>query len=411
MSVHPMISALRKHKAGVILIVLQVALTLAIVCNAIFIIGARIERIARPTGLDEADLFLVTQQWVGLGASADNMERLDAMQREDLATLRGLPEVASVAPISSLPLLDSAAWNSAVDLKPNQANPTAKANVYFSDDAVLSTLGMRLLAGRAFEADDVGHRPFGDSAAPAVVIVSQDLADRLYPAGDAVGQGIYLDGNATASRIVGVASRLQTPGPNDYGAYYSVLVPARFNSTFSRYAVRARPGQREAAMKAASSALFRTNGQRVIADDGIQAYADIRQQAYRADIGMAMLMAGVSLILLGVTAAGIFGLTSFWVDQRKRQIGVRRALGARRRDILSYFQLENLLIVGAGAAVGVALAVALNLLLISRYEMTRLPVAYVLLGVVLVISLSQLSTFIPARKAAKVEPASAIRSM
>lgn len=132
---------------------------------------------------------------------------------------------------------------------------------------------------------------------------------------------------------------------------------------------------------------------------------------FRADIGMAALMGGISLILLCVTAAGIFGLTSFWVDQRERRIGIRRALGARRRDILGYFQVENLLIVGSGAVLGTALAIALNLTLIPRYEMDRLPITDVFLGVVLVLVLSQVSTFVPARRAARVEPASAIRSM
>ena len=65
MTLHPILAALRKHKAGVVLISLQIALTLAIVCNAIFIIGQRIERVNRPTGLDENDLLLVSQQWVG----------------------------------------------------------------------------------------------------------------------------------------------------------------------------------------------------------------------------------------------------------------------------------------------------------------------------------------------------------
>ncbi|NUR23323.1 MAG: peptide ABC transporter permease, partial [Frateuria sp.] len=65
MNLHPMIAALRKHKAGVVLIALQIALTLAIVCNAIFIIGQRVQRVNRPTGLDENNLMLVSQQWVG----------------------------------------------------------------------------------------------------------------------------------------------------------------------------------------------------------------------------------------------------------------------------------------------------------------------------------------------------------
>lgn len=416
MTIHPMITALRKHKAGVVLIVLQIALTLAIVCNSVFIIGTRIERIARSTGLDETDLFLVTQQWVGIGApdSPEALQRLDTMQREDLAALRNLPEVVAATPINSLPLLNSAAWNGGVGLSPEQPKANVQASFYFADESVLPTLGVRLVAGRSFAPADVEHKALGDANTPSTIIVSQAMANRLFPGGDALGKSLYLDGGGSPATIVGVMAGLQTPGTSAFStsfAYSTLLVPTRLNSTFSRYAIRAKPGQLEPAMRAASTALYRTNSQRVIADDGMQSYADIRQQAYRADIGMATLMGGVSLILLCVTAAGVFGLTSFWVDQRKRQIGIRRALGARRRDILGYFLAENLLLVSTGAAAGIVLAIGLNLVLISRYEMDRLPVTDVLLGVLMVIFLSQVSTFIPARRAAKVEPASAIGSM
>ena len=109
MTLHPILAALRKHKAGVVLIALQIALTLAIVCNAVFIIGQRIERVNRPTGLDESDLLLVTQQWVG-APSEDTpgaVDKLDTMQLEDLAALRNLPDVASVAAINTMPLINS----------------------------------------------------------------------------------------------------------------------------------------------------------------------------------------------------------------------------------------------------------------------------------------------------------------
>lgn len=413
---HPMISALREHKTGVTLIVLQLALTVAIVCNSVFIIGARIERIARATGVDEANLFLITQQWEGIGSAdrPDTTERLDAMQREDLAALRNLPEIASAAPINSLPLLNSGAWSGGVALMPDQPKANVQASFYFSDEAALSTLGAKLVAGRAFRPGDIQHKALGDTITPSTILMSQETANRLFPDGHALGKSVYLDGGRTPALIVGIVGRLQTPSANAFSStstYSSILVPIRLNSTFSRYAVRAKPGELDAAMRAASSGLYRIHVQRVIADDGIQSYADIKHQAYRSDIGMAMLMGGVSLILLCVTAAGIFGQTSFWVDQRKRQIGIRRALGARRRDILSYLQLENLMIAGTGAVVGIVLAIGLNLLLISRYEMNHLPVTYVLLGVLLILALSQFSTFIPARRAAKVEPANAIRSM
>ena len=94
MTVHPIIAALRKHKAGVVLIALQIALTLAIICNAIFIIGQRIERVNQPTGMhEENDLFLITQHWVGAPSADDpaGLEKLDSMQQADLAALRNLP--------------------------------------------------------------------------------------------------------------------------------------------------------------------------------------------------------------------------------------------------------------------------------------------------------------------------------
>ena len=126
---------------------------------------------------------------------------------------------------------------------------------------------------------------------------------------------------------------------------------------------------------------------------------------------MAILMGVICLILLAVTGAGIVGLTSFWVGQRHKQIGVRRALGARKLDILRYFQTENLMIAGGGAFVGIALAIGLNLWLMSRFEMDRIPVLYVLFGVGVVLLLGQLAVFAPARRAANVPPVVATRSV
>jgi putative ABC transport system permease protein len=207
---------------------------------------------------------------------------------------------------------------------------------------------------------------------------------------------------------------MQIPATGSWGnsfTWYSTLLPTRLNANFARYAVRAKPGQLEAAMKAAMPTLYRVNPMRVLDDDSVKSFAEIRAEAYRADVGMAALMGVICLILLAVTAAGIVGLTSFWVGQRHKQIGVRRALGARRIDILRYFQLENLLIAGGGAVAGVLLAVGLNLLLMKHYEMDRLPVLYVLAGVAAVLVLGQGAVFVPARRASNVPPVAATRSV
>jgi putative ABC transport system permease protein len=418
MTVHPILAALRKHKAGTVLIALQIALTLAIVCNAVFIIGQRIDRVGRPTGLQEANLFLVTQQWVGAPSGDDpaGVEKLDTMLREDLAALTALPDVASVTPINSLPLLNSS-WTGQMALKPGHdpgANASLHTAFYFADDQVVPTLGLRVVSGRAFNAGDIGHKAFRDQGGPDIVIVTQAIADKLFPDGGAVGKTVYLNGDSKPTTIVGVVERMQIPATGSWGnsfTWYSTLVPTRLNSNFSRYAVRAKPGRLDAAMRAVAPALYKVNPMRVLDEDSVRSFADIRARGYRADVGMAVLMSVICLILVAVTAAGIIGLTSFWVGQRRKQIGVRRALGARKADILRYFQTENLMIAGGGAVLGVVLAVGLNLLLMQHFEMDRLPIVYVLAGVVVVLALSQAAVFPPARRASNVPPVEATRSV
>jgi len=417
MKLHPILAALRKHKAGTVLIALQIALTLAIVCNAVFIIGQRIDRVNRTTGLDEGDLFLVSQQWVGApnADSADGVEKLDAMQREDLAALRQLPDVASVAPINSLPLLNSS-WTGSVSHKPG-AQLGGKSNTrtayYFTDEQMLSTLGVRLVAGRAFNAGDVQHQGFRDQRDRPVAIITQQLADKLFPKGDAVGKVMYTDGSNAPTTIIGVVARMQIPATASWGndfAWYSTLIPTRLDANFARYAVRAKPGRLDAAMRAVAPTLYKVNPMRVLDDDSVKPFSEIRARAYRADVGMAILMGVICLILLCVTAAGIVGLTSFWVGQRHRQIGVRRALGARKIDILRYFQIENLLIAGVGVVIGVLLSLGLNMWLMSHYEMTRIPLPYVLTGVLAMLAIGQAAVFAPARRASNVPPVVATRA-
>lgn len=125
---------------------------------------------------------------------------------------------------------------------------------------------------------------------------------------------------------------------------------------------------------------------------------------------MAWLLGIVCMALLLVTALGIVGLASFWVQQRTKQIGVRRALGATRTQILRYFQTENFILATIGILLGMLLAYAINQLLISKYELPRLPLYYLPIGAILLWALGQVAVFGPARRAAMVPPAIATRS-
>lgn len=420
MSLPPVVAALRKHRAGVFLIGVQIALTLAIVCNVIFIVGQKVERIHRPTGLVESGLFMITQNYIGALAATGPAaaERLDAMQLTDLAALRDVPDVERATPINTLPLLRNVD-TAGVSLKPDQAHATTQANLFTGDQDLLPTLGLRLVAGRDFTRADVRHRAVGQKPEPPVVVVSRALADKLFPHRDAVGQAIYLNRNKAPSTIVGVVARILTANADggDSYAYDAVLLPVRTDDASTMYAVRARPGRMREAMREARAALFKVDPMRVIPDggryepEGIRSFAEIRAWGYALDGLMVRILATICVILLLITGIGMTGLTSFWVRQRHKQIGIRRALGATRANILHYFQVENLFIAGMGCIVGIVLAIGINLAMLRMFQMDRMPVWYVVAGVIVILVLGQLAVFAPARRASNVPPVVATRSV
>ena len=411
MTVHPILAALRRHKVAVLLMVLQIALTLAIVANAIFIIGQRIEHMNRPTGMDENDLIRIMQQWPAApsGDDAATIEQLDALQRTDLDTLRSLPDVQDVAASESIPLLGGYTTGS-IALNADQKGISVRVAYYYGDQHLRSALGLHLIAGRDFNAGEIRNgRAHADSP---VIVVSKPVADELFPNGGALGQTVYQDGKPAT--IVGIVERLQAPwSMESKPAYNSVLEPLRTDGTYAGYVVRARPGHVQAAIREIRKALFAVNPMRIMPEPwaGIHSYSEMRAMAYRPDRSMALLLSAICVILLCVTAAGIVGLSSFWVGQRYKQIGVRRALGARKIDILRYFQIENLLIASGGVATGTLFAFGLNKWLMTHYEMTRLPVLYVAIGVLAMLVLGQAAVLVPARRASNVPPVVATRSV
>ncbi|HEY8670388.1 MAG TPA: hypothetical protein VIL63_06095, partial [Terriglobales bacterium] len=119
MSIHPILSALRRHKTGTILIALQIALTLAIVCNALFIIRTQFEQMGRPTGLDEHHLLMVATIQSDINSSTDaGKATLDASIKADLTALRQLPDVVDAYETRSIPL-SGGLWGLGIRMTPS----------------------------------------------------------------------------------------------------------------------------------------------------------------------------------------------------------------------------------------------------------------------------------------------------
>ena len=113
MEIRPIISALMRSKVALVLIGLQIALTLAIVCNALFIISQRIETMARPSGMNETDTFMIGS--VGFGSKFDT----GGAFAQDLALIRGLPGVADASPMNTVPM-SNGGWSETINMHPGQ---------------------------------------------------------------------------------------------------------------------------------------------------------------------------------------------------------------------------------------------------------------------------------------------------
>lgn len=408
MQIKPILSALKRHKAGTILIALQIALTLAIVCNALFIIQQRVSHLSRPTGLIESNLLAVANSWVGQDRD------IAALVRTDLATLRQMPGVEDATSTNSYPLRGGG-WSMGLRTDPEKKKSLADTTLYFVDDHALETFGVKLIAGRNFRADEIRWIDPQAFESPPQVIITKALADKVFPDGSALGKAVYIKDDNKPSTVIGIVEHLQTPWNESWGDAFagnSTLVPVQLAGQFNSYLVRSKRGQLDAVAKAVPEALIKANRLRVIPEkQGVRTFAEVRKDAYNRDRGMSILMGIVCALLLAITAAGIVGLTSFWVGQRRKQIGVRRALGATRNDILSYFLTENLLIGIAGVVVGAALAICMNLWMMQQFEMQRLSSAYVVLGVVVLLVLGQGAVLAPALRASRVPPVVATRTV
>jgi putative ABC transport system permease protein len=408
--IQPILAALRRNKFGAILICLQMAVTLAVLCNAIFVIQQRVAWTERPTGTDEANLFTMRNKWVGI----KNLDDVMARTKRDLAVLRALPGVVDAYCSNSYPL--SGNGNTVgVNLHPDQRAASASASSYFGDEHALHTLGLELVAGRNFTAQDVVDPKFTAAelaSFKAGVIITRPLARELFPHDSAVGKAIY-SGLPNPATVIGVVDRLQGPFTRvgGWGSAFSensILSPFRWAVPDDEYIVRAKPGQLAAAMREAQRALIDIDPLRVLHDP--RSLSDARKDTYQDDRAFVLVLVTVCIIMLAVTAVGIVGLTSYWVTQRRRQIGIRRALGSTRAGILRYFQTENLLIALAAVVIGCALTIGFNLWAVDTFEMQRMPYRYLVLGGMTILVLGQSAAFWPALRASLVPPALAARS-
>jgi putative ABC transport system permease protein len=404
-----MFSSLRHHKLTAGLLVLQVALTLAIVANAAFMVVQRVQRMHTPSGLAERELSLIRVE----GTTKD--ENHQARHAADLDALRRIPGVkAAVAVGWALPFSSSvnsygicpseAALKRAMATSSLDHTGCQSIDTYSGSPGFVEALGLRVIAGRGFTAEDFVT---GDVSS---ILLTRAAAKKFFGLEDPLGKVVYLGQHS--SRVIGIVSDTIRPMLRGDGSDDEVMLwPQLPDANQVTYLLRSAPTEREHVLAAATAALQTLDPNRLIPESGRRTYTQMRERYFQRDSTMVGLLVAAALGLLFVTALGVAGLANFWVQQRTRTIGIRRAIGATRADILRYFQAENFLIVSFGIVLGMVLALVLNLVLMSRYELPRLPLWYLPVGAAALWGLGQLSVLAPALRASRVPPVVATRSV
>lgn len=397
-------ASLRHHRLAAGLIALQIALVCAVLCNAFSLITGRLEMMSLNSGVDERSLALV--QLTGY----DQTQATD-VNAKALAALTAIPGVQSVSAINTVPFGPRVA-NAGVTLDAQGKQLGGVIDFYVGGPGSDQALGLKVSSGRLPQAGD--YAPI-DNFIPddGSVLITRTLAEHLWPGVEPLGREFWMD--KFHFRVIGVLDHLSVPEPGggeEKDPDWSVFVPAKPGPGFSgSYLLRADPRDLTRVYRDAEESLARVLPDAVFDHDASGPVPVLRHRYFAPNRAMAGMLAGVIVALLLVTSLGIVGLASFWVDQRRREIGIRRALGARRRDIRHHFQAENFLIVSFGIVAGLILTIGLNVFLVLHYGASPLPMIYLPLSAAVVWLLGQLAVLRPAMQAAATPPAIATRSV
>ncbi|HUO19602.1 MAG TPA: FtsX-like permease family protein [Steroidobacteraceae bacterium] len=402
--VRPILSALLRNRTGAVLVALQVAIALAVLVNALYIVVQRAERMSRPTGIDVDNIIVVTSK-----GFTQRYQPVAAMQ-EDLAYLRSLPGVIAATVTNSPPLCDGG--NNEQLVTQPAAHRTDNYNQIEVDEQGLDALGLHLIAGRNFRHDEITPPLTTTDASRFVpsIIIGRELGERLYPHDNPLGKPVYDSLNQVAT-IIGIVDPVMGNFPShDHPGwvYFAPRLAYGFGGPVD-YLIRTQPGRRAALTGTIEAHLSKSNPDRVIGS--VRPLNFYRDLTYLPDRAMEIYLITVTALLIAITGLGIFALATFNVSTRTKQIGTRRAVGARRRDIVRYFLVENGLITTAGVVAGCALALAAGYWLSLEYSLPRLDLYYLVGGVLVLWGIGQLAAWQPARRAAAVPPSVATRTV
>ena len=391
------------------LVASQVALSLLLLTSAGLFIRTLHNLTLVDIGIKPAQLFAFEVDSARSGYTSEQTRQFARSLLEQLASAPGMESAA----LATMRILQGNQWSSAMTVEGHApvSNDTSSLLCNSISPGYFSTMGMRLIAGRDFERRDAYATDPGEDGGYRVAIVNEEFAKKYFPAGGAVGRHIGFGtdpGTKTPIEIVGVVSNAK---------YTDVRNETRRQAFFPYFEDRSAGGFVVYARTRQDTATAMTQARRIVQQlDANIPVSELRTLEHEVDLSLSSerMMATMSAVFgaLATTLAvvGLYGVMAYTVARRTREIGIRMALGARGRDVGWMVMREALVVVAAGAAIGLPAAwwlsryVESQLFGVGRMDFTSVAAAVVAMAIV-----SAGAALTPAQRAARVEPMTALR--
>lgn len=391
------------RRLGSRLVVVELAIAVVLLVSA-GLLGQSLYRVLRVDVGMQPDR-LATIYVAAPRAGYEDDTRRVALQREIVARMSALPGVEAAGISSQIPLSGNGntTWFRVLG-RPWKEGEHLEAPFREVTPAYFKTLGATLVRGRAFDDTE-------DASKPLVVIINQALARVHFPNEDPLGKQLaHISAEPQPMQIVGIVEDIKE-GPLDVPTPPVMYVPYG-QSVSSNFGVVVRTTQAPATLLPALPAVIREIN-RGIVTDAVMTMRDRIDDSPSAYLhrSSAALVGGFAAVALLLGVVGLYGVVAYSVSQRRREVGVRMALGAQRGAVYQLILKEAGWLTGAGIAIGLVCALGAGLLMrgllfgVRSWDLPTLAGVTVLLGVS-----ALLASYIPARRAASVNPVEALRA-
>ncbi len=393
---------LRKFTTG--LLILQLSITLGLLVNSVILALDTRAGIARDTGMDNENILIVS-----LNPTSGNYRDLDyyrSIVSEDLVKLKALTGVVNVSLANQLPISYRGNTANVYDLDdPDRAriDPYLQyVKIMMTNENLGNTLALALLEGRFLTKDD--QRDFG-SEGNGNVVITESLKKALYGEKSALGH------ETNRGHIVGVIKDIlfnpTVPDDKQYGIFSNGIMEYIFRGSY--YLLNVEPGQMSAVRKQVSATILKVQAERDIFK--IFTMTEHMQSFYRDDKGLSELFLMLCGLMVFVTAISSYAYSQFHISRQKKYIGIRRALGARKKDILLYVLTENWLVYAIGCLLGIGMTLAFNILLSQYISLSKPDMMLFLLASAIIFVAGTLATLLPAIQTSNIPPVIATRTV